>query len=212
MHKIISLNLHLLTADKQLRPHLTLIKEVARSVIGTTKKILPFKESVDILVYRYHSMGSDPAIGAYSPTKNVIWIFTDPDHKYYKKLMRTQLLFALSSKLYHACRLQNLGTNKTLIESLINEGLMAWFSKEAFGILPKFYTQFNSKDLATLLKRAKKEFNNSTDSSDNWFYGNKSKRIPMYAGYAVGYYLVSDSVQKFGVQNLVTTKAGQILK
>ncbi len=213
MHTTAQFKLHLLTADKNLKPYLPTIQKLAKPVLKKVSSLLPFKESVDIVVYRYHAPNPDFATSGYTPTGNTLWLYTDPAQKGYKKLLPEQLPKVLAHELHHACRWQGPGYGKTLKEALITEGLAAHFEQEALGGDPSaFYLQFTERILAGLFKKAKPELNSTSYSYNNWFFGNKAKNIPPHAGYGLGYWLINKAGRSKQPSELVHTKAGQIVK
>jgi hypothetical protein len=213
MHNTTKLKLHLLTADKLLRPYLPQIQKLAQPVLKTVQKLLPFKESVDIVVYRYHAASPDFATSGYTPTGNTLWLYTDPAQKGYKKLLPEQLPKVLAHELHHACRWQGPGYGKTLKEAIITEGLAAHFEEEVVGGTPSsFYIQFTEKVLARLFKKAQSEIDSKFYNYNNWFFGNKAKNIPPHAGYGLGYWLTKEALKSKKPSELVLAKAGQILK
>ena len=213
MQKDIILKLNLLEADKQLRPYLPIIQKLAQPVLKTVKKLLPFKESVDIIVYRYHAPNPDFATTGYTPTGNTLLLYSDPAQKGYKKLLPEQLPKVLAHELHHARRWQGPGYGKTLGEALVTEGLAAHFEEEIAGGQPShFYVQFSAKELGRLYKLAKSELTSESYKYNDWFFGNKARKIPSHAGYGLGYHLTSQAITKKRPSQLVLTKAGQILK
>lgn len=213
MQKNIILKLHLLTADKQLRQHLPRIKKLAQPVLKMVRQLLPFRESVDIVIYRYHAPNSDFATSGYTPTANTVWLYTDPGQPNYTQFLNEQLPKVLAHELHHACRFQGPGYGKTLGEVLITEGLAAHFEQEITGDVPSgFYVQFAPKTLALLWKKAQTELQNESYNHTDWFFGNPAKKIPAHAGYGLGYWLTSKAVDTKKPSRLVMTRAGQILK
>ena len=213
MQKNTTLKLHILTADKQLRPYALQIQKLAQPVLKTVKQLLPFKESVDIVVYRYHAPSPDFATSGYTPTGNTLWLYTDPAQPGYKKLLPEQLPKVLAHELHHACRWQGPGYGKTLREALVTEGLAAHFEEEISRDKPShFYVQFTTNTLTTLFKKAKSELDNENYNHNHWFFGNTAKKIPPHAGYGLGYWITTQALNTKKPSELVMTKAGQILK
>jgi Predicted Zn-dependent protease (DUF2268) len=208
-----NLKVHILQSDIHLIPYAGEIKKIANDVTKQVKKLLPFRESVDIVIYRYFANSPELATSGYTPTGNVVWIYTDPAQKNYKKMLRLQMSKVLAHELHHASRTQKVGTGKTLGETLVFEGLGAHFESEIIdGDPTSFYTQFSGKQLEALSQTAKAEFNNNNYSYEDWFFGNEKRKIPKHAGYALSYWLVAKSLKGKKASELVHITPGQILK
>ena len=54
----VNLKLHVLTSDPELRPYTRQIEKIAKVAIVKVNKLLKFKESVDIVLYRYNARAS----------------------------------------------------------------------------------------------------------------------------------------------------------
>jgi hypothetical protein len=206
------IKLYLLEADKDLKPFLKEVGQIARASISKIQKVLPFKEPVDVVVYRYRTTDKDFLVSGYTPTGNTVWIYTDPSHKNYQKLLEKQLPKVLTHELHHACRWQGPGFGKTLKEALVTEGLAAHFETETFGGKPSdFYVQFSDKEIQRFWKLAQKDLNSKSFSYDDWFFGNVKRKIPKHAGYALAYWLIGKSLNGRKASELSISTAGQIL-
>ncbi len=209
----IRIKLHLLDSDPRLRIYLSDLQKAAGPVLKKVKQILPFKESVDVVVSRYRASSLDFAVSGYTPTGNLIWIYTDPSQPNYRKLLKEQLPRVLAHELHHACRWQGPGYGKTLEDALVTEGLAGHFEEEVVGGKPSaFYVKFNNRELASLLKHAKSDLKSSSYNYRDWFFGNKTKKIKPHSGYALGYKLTSQSISGIPPSKLVMVKTRQVLK
>lgn len=105
---------------------------------------------------------------------------------------RDQLLATLAHELYHAVRIQALGSVTTLKDALIHEGLAGHFEAEVTGqVRAEYYCSLTPGQLASLRTRARLSYGSTHDVYGQWFLGQESA-IPLWAGYALGYSLVSD--------------------
>ena len=213
MRNSINLNLHLMNADKQLKPHLREIKKIMEPLLKQLRSLLPLRDSVDIIVYRYHTNEKAFAVSGYCPTGNTLWIYTDPSFKSYRKLLEQQLPRPLVHEMHHIARWQGPGYGSTLLEAMVSEGLAGHFETEVLGGKPsRFYVKFTKGEIQKLLIRARKEFNKRTYNHSDWFFGNKKLKIPRHAGYGLGYYLTADMVRKEGAGKLAQVRVGQIVQ
>jgi len=207
------IKLYLLEADKDLKPFLKEVGQIARASISKIQKVLPFKEPVDVVIYRYYTTDKNFLVSGYTPTGNTVWIYTDPSHKNYIKSVKKLLPITLAQELHHACRWQGPGFGKTLKETLVTEGLAAHFETETFGGKPSdFYVQFSDKEIQRFWKLAQKDLNSKDFNYDDWFLGNIKKKIPKHAGYALAYWLIGKSLNGRKASELVMLTAEQVLK
>jgi hypothetical protein len=208
MNKKPSINLHILTADTSLSKHITRIKPLALRTIKHAQKLLPFKQSVDVVVYRYHAPSPELATSGYTPSGNVVWIYSDPAQKGYSKLLDEQLSKSVAHELHHACRSQGPGYGKTLRQALISEGLAGHFEEELTKLPPsKMYTHLTTQELKSLLRKAHSELDSTSFSYDDWFFGNARRKIAPHTGYAMGYWLCQEMITKQPASQLVHIKA-----
>jgi hypothetical protein len=207
------IKLYLLDADKDLKPFLKEIGQIVRTSISKIQKVLPFKEPVDVVIYRYHTTDKDFLVSGYTPTGNTVWIYTDPSHKNYMDFVKKTLPITLAQELHHACRWQGPGFGKTLKEVLVTEGLAAHFETETFGGKPSdFYVQFSDKEIQRFWKLAQKDLDSKDFNYDDWFFGNVKRKIPKHAGYALAYWLISKFLNGRKTSELAISTSGQILK
>jgi uncharacterized protein YjaZ len=213
MNSRINIKFHLMGADRALSPYLPEIKRITAPAIKRIKSILPFEESVDVVVYSYRTTDKNFAVSGYTPTANMVWVFMDPSQKNFRKLLREQFLKVLGHELHHAVRWQGPGYGANLPDALVTEGLAAHFEEEfTKKKASKFYVQFKPKIIERLLAKARKEFKNKSYNHNDWFFGNDKLKIPRHAGYALGYYLTAPAAKKKKPSLLVKTRSGQILK
>lgn len=207
------IKLYLLDADKDLKPFLKEIGQIARTSISKIQKVLPFKEPVDVVIYRYHTTDKNFLVSGYTPTGNTVWIYTDPSHKNYMDFVKKTLPITLAQELHHACRWQGPGFGKTLKEVLVTEGLAAHFETETFGGKPSdFYVQFSDKEIQRFWKLAQKDLDSKDFNYDDWFFGNVKRKIPKHTGYALAYWLIGKSLNGRKTSELAISTSGQILK
>ncbi len=106
--------------------------------------------------------------------------------------LKADLPKLLAHKLYHIARSQNTAHSKTLLDECIEEGLAYCFETEVFGGKPSADSvAVKGKELQRVMLKAKKEFQSTDFDYDAWFYGSHQKTIPLFAGYAIGYELVT---------------------
>lgn len=188
-----SINFHILTASKDIRPYETELRSIAESATTAVKKLLPIKD-VDIVFYDnpQGTIEEISGIGGFTPNANQIFISLNPRHLNFKHELREELFFTLAHELHHTVRWQKPVEGDALLEALIFEGLADHFAMEVTGRRkPSLYSvALTPKQKKFFMKKASKEWNKPTYDHDAWFFGSKPKIIPRWTGYTLGYDLV----------------------
>ena len=188
-----SINIHILTASKDIRPYSEEIKSVAVATVASVEKLLPIKD-VDIVFYDNPKATIDEigGIGGFTPNENLIFISLNPQHLDFKKALKDELSFILAHELHHTIRWQKQVEGDTLLEAMIFEGLADHFAQEVTGRSkpsPWSYA-LTSEQKKAFLKKASEMWNEPTYDNDLWFFGSKPNIIPRWTGYTLGYDLV----------------------
>lgn len=204
--------LHFLEANKKLTKHIPLMRELALPALRQITKLLPFKQSVDVVVHHEYYGRCGLTVSGEAPTPNVAYIHVDPSRKYFRKELRKHLVGVLAHELHHSCRHQGPGCGKTLLEMIVSEGLACHFEEEITGVKSNVIpARFSEDKLHRLYKRAGKEWDSKSYDHDAWFFGNEKARIPAQAGYILGYDLTIEAVAKFSAAGLVHWSAKDII-
>ena len=188
------INIHILSASKDIEPYSEELKSIAEATIASVEKMLPIKD-VDIVLYDNPKATIDEigGIGGYSPNANLIFISLNPRHPNFKKAIKEELAFTLAHELHHTIRWQKQVEGDTLLEAMIFEGLADHFAIEATGRSkpsPWSYA-LTPEQKKIFLARASEEWKQPTYDNDLWFFGSKPDVIPRWTGYTLGYDLVA---------------------
>jgi len=152
---------------------------------------------VDIVFY-HNPAGVIPelGIGGYSPNANTVFISLDPNFKNFHQTIDVQVERILAHELHHCLRWRKVGYGKTLLEALITEGLADHFEIEVTGKSPQPWDRaLDGNRIEKYLDLAKPEFNHKNYDHHAWFYGSKTKSIPRWTGYTLGFHLVGKYLQ-----------------
>ncbi|MFA6404447.1 MAG: DUF2268 domain-containing putative Zn-dependent protease [Candidatus Paceibacterota bacterium] len=191
-----SVNIHILSASKDIRPYSKEIKSIAEDTIASVKKFLPIKD-VDIVFYdnpvatfKEDEIGG---IGGFAPNAHTIFISLDPRHPKFKDSLKHELFFTLAHELHHTIRWQKQVEGDTLLEAMVFEGLADHFAQEVTGrSKPSLYScALTPEQKKIFFKKASEEWKKPTYDNDLWFFGSKPDIIPRWTGYTLGYDLVA---------------------
>jgi len=189
-----SINIHILSASKDIRPYSDELKSITEATIASVEKVLPIKD-VDVVIYDNPKATIDEigGIGGFSPNANLIFISLNPKHPDFKKAVKEELAFTLAHELHHTIRWQKQVEGDTLLEAMIFEGLADHFATEATGRSkpsPWSYA-LTPKQKKIFLAKASEEWTQPTYDNDLWFFGSRPDIIPRLTGYTLGYDLVA---------------------
>ncbi len=189
-----SINIHILSASKDIGPYSDELKSIAEATVASVLKLLPIKD-VDIVLYDNPKATIDEigGIGGFSPNANLIFISLNPRHSDFRKMLKDELVFTLAHELHHTIRWQKQVEDDTLLEAMIFEGLADHFAEEVTGRnKSSLYSRaLTPKQKQVFLKKASSEWLHPTYDNDLWFFGSKPYVIPRWTGYTLGYDLVA---------------------
>ena len=188
-----SINIHILSASKDIKPYSAELKSIAEVTIASVKKLLPIKD-VDVVFYDNPGATIDEigGIGGFTPNANSIFISVNPKHLDFKKAVKEELAFTLAHELHHTIRWQKQVEGDTLFEAMIFEGLADHFAQELTGrSKPSLYScALTSEQKKVFLGKASEVWNMPTYDNNLWFFGSNPDIIPRWTGYTLGYDLV----------------------
>lgn len=194
-----SVNAHILLGTGSLTLHQGLIKKEFDELVTKIQNQLPLG-NVDVVIYD-NPDGSIPEIGVggYSPNANLIFISLDPHYPNFQETINTHLKRTLAHELHHALRWRGPGYGETLFEALITEGLADHFDMEINNINnpEPWNVALSEQQIAEIETKAREEFDLKNYNHNEWFFGSKEKNIPKWAGYTLGFKLVSDYLKKY---------------
>ncbi len=209
-------NIIVLTASGRLEKYKDrIIKTAKESVKIIGKKIsLP---DVDVVFYDNPS-NTIPHLGisAFTNNANLVLVSLNPDFKQFKKTIGKEIIRILAHEFHHCARLKGAGYGNTLFEAMISEGLADHFELEVTGKKPQAWdTTLTAKQLINMKKKAAKEFNIKGYNHAERFFGSNERKIPKWAGYAIGFNLVGEYLKSNPGKKqsqLFTMKAEEFVK
>jgi hypothetical protein len=216
-----SIQIHILDAAGNLRSQRDSLRKHAKlTVIKVQAKIA--LDNVDIVIKESETpeiFKDMDGIGGYCPSGFFVQLSIDKNHPSFLKSSGKVIEKTLIHELHHAARMQAgvLMNRSTFLEYLFSEGLADNFVHELTGDMPIWIPQLDKDDKRKLLRRAKRRFSNNFTPKDHrlWFIeGSKSQHIPRFAGYAIGYDIVSNYLKRNpdkSAASLVNTPVEKVL-
>lgn len=186
-----SIQSHFLNATGIFNTHQSQIQQSIDDAFSRIQKVLPAVNEIDVIV-RSHPNSAIPeiGIGGYSPDGNTIFLSFDLAHANIERAIKNEIIKTLAHEAHHCMRWRGPRYGETLFEALITEGLADHFEMEVtHGTPPLWASVLTAKELELLEKKAEEEYWCAYNHND-WFFGSKDKKIPRWAGYALGFTVV----------------------
>ena len=148
-------------------------------------------------------------------TPYVIDIILDTDRKDLVDVINFELSAVIAHEIHHAVRSSSGVECKTLLQSLVAEGLACHFETKFNGNeLPSIFSDIQNQDWMLLYEQMRPELNSEEFSYPVYFGGEDEMKFPNHAGYWVGFNLVSQYINLHGgcAASLVSIPAEQIVE
>ena len=192
-----NINYHILNARGTLTSYIKTIVGIFNNTINKIAKKIQIS-NIDIVIEdNPDDTIPEIGIGGYAPNANLIYISLNPKHPQFKISLTENLERTLIHEIHHCMRWRSIGYGKTLLETIISEGLSDHFEIEISNKKPNPWSiALNKNQIKIFLKKARKEFNSKKYNHSEWFFGGKKENIPRWTGYSLGFYLVGEYLKK----------------
>lgn len=139
----------------------------------------------------------ETGVHGYAPTAHYVEMTLSPQNPNFAAHWHSEVPATLAHELHHCRRWKTVGYGQSFLEVLVSEGLAQHHEKEERGGRPAPYSVL-SQDLAPLWERARPLLERTDYGHEAWFFGSEAENLPRWAGYALGYDLVSRYLQVQG--------------
>jgi len=120
------------------------------------------------------------------------WIHLTVDPTRKREQLRQIITTIIPSTIYHEtshiARNKSLGRHRTLLDSVVFEGLANTFAEEQWPMFDAPWTQYSEPELTPFLRILKIDGQSEKYSHDEWFFGRGKK--PRWIGYKLGSYII----------------------
>lgn len=207
-------NLYILKASGKLNAFESVIKTSIDECLTLAKEKISLP-TIDIVVDDdKQSSIPEVGIGGYAPHANLLYIHIDTEYTHSEDGLRKEIMSTLAHELHHCARSASVGYGRTLLEAVVSEGLADHFDIEINGGEPKPWSvALRGEKLEEIMKKAEIEYNNESYNHSMWFYGSYDGTLPRWAGYSLGFTLVSEYIKKSSkkASELVNHKAQEFI-
>ena len=143
--------------------------------------------------------------------KSGIQILINCGRKFSKQNFVTELSSSVAHEATHLVREDTEGYNRSLLDTIINEGVACYVEKS---FLPRRHIPYIAaiRGEKHYIKKARGEFYKKHYNHSEWFFG--SEKFPRWIGYRIGFLIVNGYAKnkKISLAKLVRTKSSTILK
>lgn len=197
MLKDSKIKISILQASGRLIPYLNTIRKSVQEAVFKIEAKIPLI-SVDVVICD-NPKATIPhlGIGGQTITSNLVMVSLDPSSKFFLSKIEEEILRTLAHELNHCARWECVGYGKTFLEAMISEGLADHFDEEISKEEPQAWSKsLNPKQIDRFLGLAREDFHNKNYNHTDWFFGSKTRKIPKWTGYSLGYYLVGEYLKR----------------
>lgn len=194
-----AVNLHILKASGRLHEYESRIQTAFEEGLDKVAARLALPD-VDVVVADNPDAAiPETGVGGYSPTAHLLYISIGPLHENVEKTLEQEIRSTLAHELHHCARWHTIGYGKTLLETIVSEGLADHFDLEVNGGVPRPWSvALSAEELERMRKQAASEFNSRDYKHTDWFFGSPERSIPKWTGYTLGFTIVKEHLEKTG--------------
>jgi hypothetical protein len=194
----LAVNISILNATGKLNGYTSLIENEILHSLGKIRDYFKI-ECVDITVTPFYKGEESPSgIGGYSLSPHRVELLLDCDRNDLDKVIENELAAVLAHEIHHSIRIGLGIPTETLGQQIITEGMACHFELSVTdGKIPSLFNNMKDQDWQGLLEQMSPSLHEKNQSVNRYFLGSEPDKFPKYAGYWVGFNLVSRYVEKY---------------
>ena len=191
------INISMLNATGKLNKYTSVLED---KIQNTLEKISDYflLDCLDITVTPFHKGDASPSgIGGYSLSPHRVELLLDCDREDLDEVINNELASVLAHEIHHSVRIGLGVPSDTLGQQIITEGMACHFELAITnGKIPSLFNSLKNHDWQILLEQMKPLLDEKNQSVSKYFLGSEPDKFPKYAGYWVGFNLISLYVEK----------------
>lgn len=209
--------IHILEQSSRLAQFVEKIETAAQNAIKKIEEKIELPALDIVIGDNPDSAIPETGIGGFSPNQHLIFVWIDPTFKGLEGTIGEKVMRTITHESHHAARsLIFPWAEANLLEAFVTEGLADHFDIEINSGKPYPWSiALTAQEVSEYFEKAKESKLLSKDyDHSSWFFGSKDKNIPRWTGYAIGYKIVGDYLQKTGkkASELVDTPARDFIQ
>jgi uncharacterized protein YjaZ len=201
----VMIHVHLLDASNRLQQYRNKLLEIGHKTVARVQEMMPIEQVNVVLCFNPLGVSAETGIGGFAPSNDTVFVYLNPNTPSFTASLEHQFPAAIAHELHHAMRWHNPGYGQTLIEAFVSEGLAQAFEIPFLGHeLPVLSQLKEPQGLNELMELARLEYHHDLSIYHEWFGGFNARNIPRNAGYAIGFEIVKQYLEK------ADTTAGEV--
>ena len=191
-----AIKISILNTTGKLTEHISLIKNQIQLSLNKINEYFDLVD-VDITVSPFQKGEESPSgIGGYALSPHRVELLLDCQRVDVVKVIESELLDVLAHELHHSLRMNLCSPLETLGDHLILEGQACHFEHTITrGKKSLLFEGLENHDWKEILEKMKPHLDSSDYSHNKFFHGSNPSEFPKYAGYWVGFNLVSEYIK-----------------
>jgi hypothetical protein len=187
----------MLNATGKLNKYIPLLEDKIQYALGKIRDHF-ILDCIDITVTPFHKGDASPSgIGGYSLSPHRVELLLDCDREDLDEVINNELTAVLAHEIHHSVRIGLGIPSDTLGEQIITEGMACHFELAVTnGKIPSLFNNLKNHDWQPLLEQIKPLLDEKNQSVSKYFLGSEPDKFPKYAGYWIGFNLISLYVHK----------------
>lgn len=173
-----------------LKAHEAVLRDTLNATLARVVQVLPMTGlTITVSPNAARAIGGY-GIGGFTRDGRSIDLFIDPAYPNLAAVLANRIAPMLAHEAHHAARFRGPGYGRTMLESMVSEGMADHFSVELLGVaVPPWSSALSAEETDVWLNQARPLFDSASYPHDQWFFG-ASASIPRWTGYTLGYRLI----------------------
>lgn len=195
-----AIKVSMLNATGKLNKYTSLIENEIHYSLGKIRDFFKI-DCIDITVTSFHKGDESPSgIGGYALSPHRVEILLDCDRDDLEKVIKDELTPVLAHEIHHSIRIGLGIPSNTLGQQIITEGMACHFELAVTdGRVPSLFDNLRDHDWQVFLEQMRPLLKEKNQSVNKYFLGSEPDKFPKYAGYWVGFNLISRYIKKYNI-------------
>ena len=195
-----TINISMLNATGKLNSYALLLEDKIEYSLGRIRDFFEI-DCIDITVTPFYKGDESPSgIGGYSLSPYRVELLLDCEREDLDEVIDSELLPVLAHEIHHSIRIGLGIPSETLGQQIITEGMACHFELAVTGgKIPTLFDDLRDHDWQPMLDQMRPLLNKKNQSVNKYFLGSEPDQFPKYAGYWVGFNLISGYVEKYQI-------------
>ncbi|PVZ71601.1 DUF2268 domain-containing putative Zn-dependent protease [Pelagibaculum spongiae] len=184
--------------SREVRDSIALVAQQSLALIGEHFDL----SDVDITFSPFYSDPAPSGIGGYALSPFRLEILIDCNREDIVEAINKELRSVLAHEVHHCMRMAVVGSENSLADNIITEGLACYFERNFNGgVVSSLFNDMSELNWQDIYRKMKPEINSESFNFNLYFLGADVAQYAKYAGYWVGYNLVKRLAEERGLDD-----------